>query len=153
MSIKKIVTAQYQNIVAQAAASARGISVPKEGWIRTVRKALGMSGAQLARRLGVTRALVSNTERAELSGSVTIKAMQQMAGAMDCQFVYAIVPTATVEDMISERAREKALAVVERANKHMALEAQTLSKEQIDFEIRRLQQELLSGLPSDLWND
>ena len=153
MSIKKIVTAQYQNIVAQAAASARGISVPKEGWIRTVRKALGMSGAQLARRLGVTRALVSNTERAELSGSVTIKAMQQMAGAMDCQFVYAIVPTATVEDMISERAREKALAVVERTNKHMALEAQTLSKEQIDFEVRRLQQELLSGLPSDLWND
>jgi len=153
MSIKKIVIAQYQNIVDRAAASARGVSVPKEGWIRTVRKALGMSGAQLARRLGVTRALVSNTERAELSGSVTIKAMQQMAGAMDSQFVYAIVPTGTIEDMISERAREKALAVVERANKHMALEAQTLSKEQIDFEIRRLQQELLSGLPSDLWND
>ncbi len=153
MSIKKIVTAQYQSLVDRAAVSARGLTVPKEGWIRTVRKALGMSGAQLARRLGVTRALVSNTERAELSGGVTIKAMQQMAGAMDCQFVYAIVPAGPVQDMINRRAMEKALAVVETANKHMALEAQSLSKEQIDFEIRRLQQELLNRLPADLWND
>ena len=153
MSIKKIVTAQYQSLVDRAAVSARELSVPKEGWIRTVRKALGMSGAQLARRLGVTRALVSNTERAELSGSVTIKAMQQMARAMDCQFVYAIVPDGVIQDMISRRAREKALAIVERTNKHMALEAQTLSKEQIEFEIRRLQQELVDAMPSDLWND
>lgn len=153
MSIKKIVTAQYQSLVDRAAVSARELSVPKEGWVRTVRKALGMSGAQLARRLGVTRALVSNTERAELSGSVTIKAMQQMARAMDCQFVYTIVPAGEIQDMISQRAREKALAIVERANQHMALEAQTLSKEQIDFEIRRLEQELVNGLPSDLWND
>lgn len=153
MSIKKIVTAQYQSVVDRAAVSARGLSLPKEGWIRTVRKALGMSGAQLARRLGVTRALVSNTERAELSGSVTIKAMQQMAKAMDCRFVYAIVPDGAIQDMISKRAREKALAIVDRANKHMALEAQTLSKEQINFEIRRLQQELVNEMPSDLWND
>lgn len=153
MSIKKIVTTQYQSLVNRAAASTRELSVPKEGWIRTVRKALGMSGAQLARRLGVTRALVSNTERAELSGSVTIKAVQQMARAMDCQFVYAIVPAGTVQDMISQRARDKALAIVDRASKHMALEAQTLSKEQIDFEIRRLQQEFVNALPSDLWND
>ena len=153
MSIKKIVTAQYQSVVDRAAVSARGLSVPKEGWIRTVRKSLGMSGAQLARRLGVTRALVSNTERAELSGSVTIKAMQQMARAMDCRLVYSIVPDGPIQEMISKRAREKALAIVDRANKHMALEAQTLSKEQINFEIRRLQQEFVNAMPSDLWND
>jgi predicted DNA-binding mobile mystery protein A len=153
MSIREIVIAQYQSLVNRAAVSARELSVPKEGWIRTVRKALGMSGAQLARRLGVTRALVSNTERAELSGSVTIKAMEQMARAMDCKFVYAIVPDGEIQDMISQRAREKALAIVERTNKHMALEAQTLSKEQIDFEIRRLQRELVNAMPSDLWND
>jgi predicted DNA-binding mobile mystery protein A len=153
MSIREIVIAQYQSLVNRAAVSARVLSVPKEGWIRTVRKALGMSGAQLARRLGVTRALVSNTERAELSGSVTIKAMEQMARAMDCKFVYAIVPDGEIQDMISQRAREKALAIVERTNKHMALEAQTLSKEQIDFEIRRLQRELVNAMPSDLWND
>jgi predicted DNA-binding mobile mystery protein A len=118
MSIEKIVTAQYQSLVDRAALSARELSLPKEGWIRTVRKALGMSGAQLTRRLGVTRALVSNTERAELSGRVTIKAMQQMAMAMDCRFVYAIVPTAAIHDMISQRAREKALDIVEKTNKH-----------------------------------
>ncbi len=153
MNIKKIVTAQYQALVDRAALSARGLSVPKEGWIRTVRKALGMSGAQLARRLGVTRALVSNTERAELSGSVSMKTMQKMARALDCRFVYAIVPDEEIQNMISQRAREKALAIVERTSNHMALEAQSLSKEQFDFEVRRLQQEFVNGLPSDLWND
>jgi len=153
MNIKKIVIAQYQALVDRAALSARGLSVPKEGWIRTVRKALGMSGAQLARRLGVTRALVSNTERAELSGSVSMKTMQKMARALDCRFVYAIVPDEEIQNMISQRAREKALAIVERTSNHMALEAQSLSKEQFDFEVRRLQQEFVNGLPSDLWND
>jgi len=153
MKLKAIVKAQYQSVVDNAASEARNLTMPKEGWIRTVRKALGMSGAQLARRLGVTRALVSNTERAELSGGVTIKAMRQMAEAMGCRFVYAIVPDGTVQDMIDRRAHEKALAIVESTNQHMALEAQTLSKEQIQFEIRRLQQEFSNNLPSELWND
>ena len=78
MSVKKIVRKQYQDIVDRARLQeSYGLRVPNEGWIRTVRKALNMSGAQLARRLGMTRGLVSNTEKAELSGSVTIKNMQQ----------------------------------------------------------------------------
>ena len=48
MSIKKVVTKQYQERVNQAAVQLEGLSVPSEGWLRTVRKALGMSGAQLA---------------------------------------------------------------------------------------------------------
>lgn len=153
MSVKKIVTAQYQDLVDQAMRSVREIRAPKEGWIRTVRKALGMSGAQLARRLGVTRALISNTEKAELEGRVTIKNMQQMAEGLGCRFVYAIVPDKNVQSVISKRARKKALDIVNKTNKHMALEAQTLSKEQIDFEVKRLQQEFIKDLSSELWND
>lgn len=151
--MKQIVTAQYQDIVNRAGRAVRGLSVPKEGWLRTVRKSLGMSGAQLARRMGVTRALISNTEKAELSGGVTIKAMQQMAEALECRFVYAIVPEGDIEDLIESRAQEKARAIVEKAGKQMALESQTLSAKQLSFEKERLAREMVRDLPSDLWND
>ena len=61
--------------------------MPGDGWIATIRKALGMSGAALARRLGVTRARVSQAERAEREGGITLKEMDEFAAAMGCRFV------------------------------------------------------------------
>lgn len=153
MSVKKVVVEQYRERVNAVATALSGTSLPKEGWIRTVRKALGMSGAQLARRLGVTRAAISNTEKAELEGGVTLRVMQKMAEAMGCRFVYAIVPEGQIEELIRGQARKKALDIVGRTNNHMALEAQALSEEKIEYEIERLRQEYLKGPPSELWND
>ena len=154
MSIKRTVIAQYQSIVEQAACAVQDLRVPKEGWIRTVRKALGMSGAQLGRRMQISRAQVAQTERNELSGGVTLKSMQRAAEALGCRFVYAIVPMdGSIEAVIEERARQKAKALVGKVNEHMALEAQTLSESNIRFEIERLTQEFMKDLPSELWND
>ena len=77
---------------------------PQEGGLRTVRNALGMSGTQLAKRLGVTKSRVSKAEQDEPSVSVTLKTMQSMAEAMDCKFVYAVVPNEDVEAIIQQRA-------------------------------------------------
>ena len=77
---------------------------PQEGGLRTVRNALGMSSTQLAKRLGVTKSRVSKAEQDEPSGSVTLKTMQGMAEAMDCKFVYAVVPNEDVEAIIQQRA-------------------------------------------------
>lgn len=153
MGLKGIVFKQYQDKVNHAAAQARSISLPPEGWLRTARKALGMSAAQLARRLGVTRAQVSNTEKDELTGSVTVKTLQTMAESMGCRLMYAIVPDQKVEDILAARAKLKARHMVEETHKHMALEEQALSDKQIAFEVERLQQDLLRNMPSDFWDD
>jgi len=58
MSVKTVVRLQYQRL-ADSAASHSSLRTPPEGWLRTVRKALGMSGAQLAKKMGVTRARVA----------------------------------------------------------------------------------------------
>ena len=84
MNVKDAAARQYRVIVDRAAQSIGRQPLPaNEGWIATARKALGMSAAQLARRLGVTRARISQAEQAELSGSVTLKTMQATAKAMD----------------------------------------------------------------------
>src|SRR5712691_1367145 len=138
MSVKTIVQQQYRNIVDNAAASIAGLKTPPEGWLRTVRSALGMSGAEVAKKMGVTRARVAQAEAAELTGGVTLKSMQATANAMGCRFVYAIIPPQRIEDIVSAQARKKAMAIVATASKHMALESQALSNKQINQEVERL---------------
>ena len=152
MSVKQIVQQQYQRI-ADNAASCSALQRPPEGWLRTVRRALGMSGAQLAKRMGVTRARVAQAEHAELTGGVTLRSMQATAEAMGCKFVYAIVPPGRVEDIVMAQARKKATAIVDTASKHMALESQTLPKDKIAQEVDRLTQELAREMPPDFWTD
>lgn len=153
MTVKRAVHKQYQAIVDGAAAHIASVRRPAEGWLRTARKALGMSGAQLARKMGVTRARIANAEKAEMTGSVTLKSMEATAKAMGCRFVYAIVPANSVADLIEAQARKKASVLVGTASKHMALEGQTLSRDQIAQEIARVTQDLAHEMPSDFWDD
>lgn len=151
--MKQIVLKQYQQIIDRAAKAVAGFTVPKEGWIRTTRNAIGISGAQLARRLGMSRAQVSQAERNELSGAITLKTLQKMAGAMNCRVVYMFVPETSAKDIVASRARKKAEQLVSKADVHMALESQTLDKASRQYEVERLQRELLDKMPSDLWDD
>lgn len=151
MSVKQAIRQQYQAVVDLAHGG--NIQVPAEGWIRTVRKALGMSGAQLAGRMSVTRARIAQVEQAELEGGVTLRSMQATAEAMGCRFVYAFVPPDTIETLIIAQARKKAQAIVATAGRHMALEDQTVTGDRTGREVTRLMNELMYEMPSDFWQD
>ena len=151
--LKKIATKQCRNKVKGAHKRFKGIVRPNEGWIKTLRQALNMSGAQLARRLGVTRGLISKTEKAELAGGVTLKKMQEIAQGMNCRFVYAIVPAADIEDLLKAQAIKKASSRVKRVSIHMALEDQALNAEQLRLEIERLAENMLSSSDTTLWDE
>jgi predicted DNA-binding mobile mystery protein A len=154
MNIKTVVRQQYRSIVDGIASSAASIKIPPEGWLRTARKALGMSGAELAKKMGVTRARVAQAENAERTGGVTLKSMQAMAEAMGCRFVYAIIPpSGRIEDIITAQARKKAMAIVGTASQHMALENQTLPNDKIAQEVERLTREIAQEMPSGFWSD
>ena len=154
MGIEAVVLKQYQNKVNQALKQFEGYVMPtSEGWLKTVRKAIGMSGSQLANRLGVTKGRVSQAESAELTGSATLKSMQNMAQAMNCRFVYAVIPEKEIENVIRDRALLKAKEQIKAASTQMALEAQALSDEQLAFEVDRLASEIIEKMPSDLWNE
>jgi predicted DNA-binding mobile mystery protein A len=154
MSVKTIVQQQYRSIVDNAATGLAGLKTPPEGWLRTVRNALGMSGAELAKKMGVTRARVTQAEHAELTGGITLISMQATAEAMGCRFVYAIIPPSEhIEDIITAQARKKAMAIVGTASTHMALENQNLPDDKIAWEVERLTREIAREMPSDFWND
>ena len=62
------------------------------GWIRAVRTERNIQGKQLAEKMRVSPARISVLERDEQRGAVSLKMMQKAADALDCTFVYALIP-------------------------------------------------------------
>jgi predicted DNA-binding mobile mystery protein A len=126
---------------------------PVKGWIRAIREALGMSGKQLAKRLNVSQPRIPKLERDEVSGVVSLKTMRQAAEAMDCVFVYAIVPRTSLEETVRAQARKVADVRSQRVSHTMLLEAQNLSAEEQQASINAAVEELVREMPKDLWED
>jgi predicted DNA-binding mobile mystery protein A len=80
-------------------------SSPVRGWIKAVREALGMTTAQLAKRLGMKQPSVVAIEQSEAKGSIELATLRRVAEALDCTLVYALVPNKALEAAIRERAR------------------------------------------------
>jgi len=129
------------------------VIVPPIGWIKTIRNGIGMSMEQLGKKLSITKQGVMDIEKREKEGAITIKSMQEIAKAMDTQFVYGFVPNAgSLEQMIETRALEIATKIVERTFTTMKLEDQANSKERIENAIKERASEIINKTPKILWD-
>jgi predicted DNA-binding mobile mystery protein A len=125
---------------------------PSRGWIREIRNALGMSAADLAKRLGVSRATVAQMERDETTGAVTLKRLERAAEALECSLGYVLIPKRRLDEIVRTRAREVASRLIDQVDQTMALEAQATSAEERARAIDDLAAELVrSG--RNLWRD
>lgn len=70
----------------------RVVARPKEGWLRTVREAQGLSRRTVGEKLGVTHAAVRDYELAEIRDAITLATLRRTAGALGCDLVVALVP-------------------------------------------------------------
>ena len=78
---------------------------PSRGWLKAIREALGMTTAQLAKRMGIRQPSVVNLEMSEEKGSIELATLRRAAAALDCTLVYALIPNKPLETTIRERAR------------------------------------------------
>lgn len=102
----------------------RHLKPPKHGWIRAVRTALGMTSAQLGKRLSMTAQGAADLERRESEGTVTLETLRKAAGALECDLLVVLVPRTSLEQMIRDQAAAKAAAERDSVLHTMALEAQ-----------------------------
>ena len=149
-TVKKTVLRQYREIV-DGVINIFTPSIPKEGWVRTIRKALDMSGAQLAVRAGMTRNKVSVLERREAGGDITLNQLKALADALDCEFSYTLKPKKAVSETMRARALKVAAMEVSKASKNMFLEAQSISKEKELHLIHELAEDLMRDGGRKLW--
>jgi predicted DNA-binding mobile mystery protein A len=148
----KQIARRQLDITLDKLAEVRSIKPPPKGWIRAVREALGMSGKQLAGRLQVSQPRVFKLEQGEPSGALTLKTMRQAAEALDCVFVYALVPRSTLEETVRTQARAVAGERLQRVSHTMLLEAQGLSMKEQQAFLDDAIEELARETPKDLWD-
>jgi predicted DNA-binding mobile mystery protein A len=124
-------------------------AVPRAGWVREIRTALGLSQSQLAARAGVSRATVQQMERAESERRITVASLDKLAAAMDCRVAIAILPKGgSLEDVRRRQAMAKAEVML-----HEKVKDNKRAPKASDLERRRQQlvTRLLRGSRRRLW--
>jgi len=94
-----------------------------------VRTGLGMSQEALAARLGISTPSVSKLERSEISYTIRLAKLAEVALALDCTLVYALVPNTSLDDTVQKQARRVAAQTLGYVTTTMRLEDQAVESD------------------------
>jgi predicted DNA-binding mobile mystery protein A len=129
------------------------IVIPHEGWIYSIRNALGMTLRQLGNRLNITAQSAKEIEEREKNGTVSLAVLRQVGVAVDMKRVYGFIPKAgSLEKMIENRAKEIAEEIVRRTSASMVLEDQGNTETRLRKAIQEKTAELKHEMPRYLWD-
>lgn len=126
-------------------------SRPRQGWLRAIRTALGMTTVQLAKRLQTSQSTVVAYEQREAAGTITLATLRRAAAAMDCELVYALVPRRPLREVVEERAELVARRKLASVAHSMKLEAQGVSDDAMARQVQELARKLVARRRGDLW--
>jgi predicted DNA-binding mobile mystery protein A len=153
MNAKELRLAQMDAVL-QDAASHPLPPRPPAGWLRAIRKALGMTSAVLADRLEITASGVRKLEQAEATDAITLGTLRRVAEALDCELQYTLVPRRPLREMRRQQALHLAEQWQQRASRTMALEAQPVASPSAaaNERLEAMAQEILHTSGTRLWN-
>jgi len=140
---------QYLNSIQ----SFKAIQLPTKGWVRALRDGLGMSRRQLADRLDLSTSRIQRLEEDEVTGAVTVKSLRRTAEAMDCVFVYAMIPRDSLEATIKKQANKKAIQYLQDSSHSMKLEDQAISNKASKEMLETITNQIISKSTRTLWDD
>ena len=133
----------------EAFGAVRRYAGPVRGWIKAVRAGLGMTTAQLAKRLGVKQPSVVAIEQSEAKGTIELATLRRVAEALDCTLVYALVPNKPLETMVRDRARLFALRRRGPVEHSMLLEGQAVTAKDVE---KKLDEIVRETNPRQFWD-
>lgn len=129
-----------------------GISIPKIGWIKTIRSLYQMTGEQLGRKMGIVQARVSMAEKAEIEHKLTLESLYRFADALNCDVFYTLIPREPTRNFIKKKAQQKAMEEIKKLANTMELEKQGISKKERQRHYRNLVTQYIQK-PSQLWDE
>jgi len=125
----------------------------EHGWIKLIREALGMSAAQLAKRVGIDQSRISRLENNEITGDLKLSSLKKIADGLGMTFVYAFIPHDSLESMVNEQAKRIARKQAEQVNQTMRLENQELTIEEKAKAFDDLVQKILIDDFRSFWDE
>ncbi len=123
---------------------------PVKGWVAAIRTSLGMSQADLADRLGLSKQAIAQLEQRELDGSVTLRSLRRVAEALGARVEYVLIPDRPASAVLEERAHRIARQMVTSVQHSMRLEDQTTDSD-VEQRVKEIMQDLLAS-PDRLWS-
>ncbi len=151
MTKQKSMSIQQLDERLRAFRAALGTSRPTGGWVRAIREALGMTNVQLATRLGRKPQTLLDLQKREAAETIQLNTLRELANALDCDLVYAIVPRMPLATMLEGRARAIARETLRRTGHSMELERQGLGVREKERALEREIEQLLAGSRRKLW--
>ena len=129
-------------------------SRPKSGWIRTIRKALGMTTTPIGKdsRSGSAKSECFRGSRARRYLEDK-NYFEEAAQALNCKLVYFFIPNEPLDAMLKKRAYAAAKRRLDFSTHSMDLEAQGISFEEKQQQIEELANELLTKRAKELWDE
>jgi predicted DNA-binding mobile mystery protein A len=150
--VNKLTLEQIDKKIKQVSSLSK-IQFPSEGWMYSIRQALGISLKQLGKKLKLTPAGVKEMENREKNGSISLNGLKDFASAMELKFVYGFIPKdGSLEKMIEKRALQIAQQIVLKTSHTMALEAQQNNPARIKKAIKDRAQQIKNEMPKYLWD-
>lgn len=128
------------------------LRAPPASWVKAIRQALGMTTAQLGRRMHVSQPRVVELEQAEAGRSLTLQSLERAAEALGCRLVYALVPKEPLETNVRRQAESVARRHMAAVGHSMRLEDQGTGPVVEARAVARLAAELLARRPARLWD-
>jgi transcriptional regulator with XRE-family HTH domain len=94
-----------------------------QGWLKSIRQAVGMPVDEMARRLGVCRWEIHRLEASEKNSRIMLATLSRAAQALDCELVYALAPKkgTTLEKLAAEQEEVRERLRQEREMEQAAL--------------------------------
>lgn len=128
-------------------------STMSRGWVYATRSTIGMSLAQLGKKMGITAQSVKEIEQREQAGTISLKTLNDVAHALNLKLVYGFsAPGKSLEKMIELRARDLAEKIILRTHQTMQLEDQANSKARLRKAIKDRTAEIIDKNIKYLWD-
>jgi predicted DNA-binding mobile mystery protein A len=134
------------------AATIASLETPRAGWIRSIRQALGMTAAQLAKRLRTSPQSVLALEKREVAGSITLATLEKAAHALDCRMRVVFIPNHGIEETVYQRAMERARAERNQIVHTMGLEGQSTGVREV-LDLDKIAESWRTKRRTRLWDE
>lgn len=126
---------------------------PRLGWIKAIRESLLMTTRQLADRMRISQATVTEMEKREAFKTITLETLERAATALNCNLIYALVPkAASLENTLTKQALLAATSVSGSAIHSMGLEDQSVSPSETQAQLQEQAEELKQKADRRIWN-
>lgn len=118
------------------------IDRPSQGWIKSIREALGMTLYQLGEKIGTTSEAVRVIENSEKSYTISLKTLQKVANGLDCRLFYVLIPRQPLQEKVEAQILKKATSIVQAVSYSMELEDQKTDSEEIKRQVQKVMEDI-----------